>query len=117
MCTTSIGLAAERAVAKELLSRGHKVLMRNWRTRWCEVDIISRHKDTVYFVEVKYRSGSMQGQGLDYIQYQKQKQLKFAVRFWQAQNNWQGDVRILAVAVEGDESKLRVREWVYLDDI
>jgi Holliday junction resolvase-like predicted endonuclease len=28
---------------------------RNWRGKFCEIDIISHHKETIYFTEVKYR--------------------------------------------------------------
>lgn len=101
MKTTSIGRQAENAVVQELIFQGYKILERNWRTRWCEVDIVGKKDKIIYFVEVKYRTAQSQGSGFDYIGPNKQSQLTFAAQLWVANNNWQGDCRILAAEVSG----------------
>lgn len=47
------GLAAEDIVARAYERCGFDVLERRWKTREGEVDIVARHKDKIYFVEVK----------------------------------------------------------------
>jgi len=43
--------------------------------------------DTVYFIEVKYRSSSLQGSGLDYITKKKQQQMSYAAETFIAAHN------------------------------
>lgn len=104
MSTTSTGREAEDAVAEYLKDGGHKILEQNWRTRWCEIDIISKKGKCVYFTEVKYRSNSAWGSGFDYITPKKLKQMKFAAEFWLAHNNWSGESQLLAAEVDSQLS-------------
>lgn len=101
MATTTVGNRAEAAVARSLEGKGFKVLAQNWRTRVCEIDIIAKKEDIVYFVEVKYRLSGEQGSGLEHITPRKLNQIKFAVRVWCHNNNWEGDCRILGAEVSG----------------
>jgi len=100
--TTSVGRAAEKAAANYLEQLGYKILQQNWRTRWCEIDLVAAKGNTIYFVEVKYRSTSAYGAGLDYITPKKLQQMIFAADFWQAKYNWQGNAIMLAAEVNRD---------------
>lgn len=91
MSSTSTGREAEVAVAEFLERRGHKIDSLNWRTRWCEIDIVSIWQNTVYFTEVKFRSSQDWGGGLDYITDKKLKQIKFSAEFWLHEKKWKGD--------------------------
>lgn len=95
-------------MASSLKKQGYTILELNWRTKWCEVDIVARRDRSVYFIEVKYRSGQMQGDGLSYIANQKLQKLRFAVELWRVSHNWEGDVSLLAVSVTGETGKLRI---------
>lgn len=99
MNTTETGQDAEKLVAELLLSQGHKIVTLNWRTRWCEIDIVSKTKSCVYFTEVKYRSSNSWGDGLEYITNQKLKQMKFAAEMWISNNNWSKDAILQAASV------------------
>ena len=50
-----LGRAGENAAAKFLKARGYTIVERNFRTPFCEVDIIARKGDVLAFVEVKTR--------------------------------------------------------------
>lgn len=80
--TRQVGDAGEDAAARYLQRFGHDILERNWRTKYCEVDIISRKGDTIYFVEVKYRKNDEAGDGLAVITAQKLRQMRFAANFY-----------------------------------
>jgi uncharacterized protein (TIGR00252 family) len=108
MKTTFVGKKAESRVADYLKKSGFKVITKNWRTKVCEIDVVAKKDNVVYFVEVKYRSSEKQGGGLDYITSKKLKQLHFAAQIWNQQNQWEGDYRILAAAVSDDENILIV---------
>lgn len=101
MRTTTVGREAEAAVADYLIENGFKILDKNWRTRWCEIDIIAQKNKTVHFIEVKYRAGEQQGSGFEYIGPNKLRQLTFAVDFWVAQNDWSGDCLLIGAQVSG----------------
>ncbi len=78
----SLGDRAEEVVAEYLQREGHKIIDRNWRTKFCEIDIISRYKDIIYFTEVKYRRNTVHGDGLAAITAKKRRQMKFAAEYF-----------------------------------
>jgi ribonuclease HII len=84
--TKQIGDNGESAAEEYLTGQGHAVLERNWKTKFCEIDIISQKDGTVYFIEVKYRRSALQGGGLGAITPQKLKQMRFAAEFYTTVN-------------------------------
>jgi putative endonuclease len=103
MNTTSTGRQAEDAAANFLKDHGFSILCQNWRKPQCEIDIVAKKKNRIYFVEVKYRKSTDFGGGLDYITPKKQKQMQFAATTWCAYNNWTGDFCLSAIEVTGSE--------------
>src|SRR3990167_4642656 len=101
MKTTTVGQQAEAAVAQYLEKRGFKIIDKNWRTKICEIDIVVKKRDVVYFVVVKYRGTPAQGSGFEYIGPKKLSQLKFAASIWVQNCVWEGDFRIMGAAVTG----------------
>lgn len=103
LTTRKIGDASETAAANELVRRGHEILERNWRTKYCEIDIVSRKDDVVYFTEVKHRRNNNGGDGLAAITPKKLNQMAFAAKLFVHTNHLeQLDLRLLAVATAGD---------------
>ncbi|MDO8591534.1 MAG: YraN family protein [bacterium] len=105
MRTTEIGQSAETAVASHLAKDGYKILAQNWKTKICEIDIVARKDDVIYFIEVKYRTGAEQGSGLEHITPKKLNQIKFSARVWCQNNNWEGDCRLLGAEVSGPNNE------------
>lgn len=95
--STAIGRAAEDAAATFLLAKGFQVLSQNWRTRWCEIDIVACKGQKILFVEVKYRANDTWGAGLDYITPRKLQQMHFAAEFWVATHKWTGEYCLSAI--------------------
>lgn len=100
MTTTSSGREAEQLVASVLEKNGHKIIAMNWRTRWCEIDIVSTYNKTVYFTEVKFRQSEDWGSGLEYITPKKLKQMRFAAEFWLSDNNWSDQATLQGAEVD-----------------
>lgn len=98
---TEIGRQAETAAAAYLKSLGYTIRAQNWRTRWCEIDIVAQKDTTVVLVEVKYRATAAWGGGLEYITPRKQAQMAFAAQFWIATHKWSGDIYLGALEVTG----------------
>jgi putative endonuclease len=110
MNTTSLGSEAEQLVAEHLKKKGYKILDRNWRRPTCEIDIIAQKDSAVYFVEVKFRVRTDQGGGLDHITPSKLKQMAFAAATWSAENDWRGDCRLMAAAVDYNGRAMNIAE-------
>ncbi len=106
MTNYSSGHYAEEVAAKYLVNNGYQVLSKNWRNKFCEIDIVAKKKESIYFVEVKYRVNNTHGRGLDYITPNKRKQMELAARFWVSENDWQGDYNLSALEVSGIEYEI-----------
>lgn len=105
MNTTEAGKSAEGLVANKLQVQGYTLLAQNWRTRYCEIDLIMEKNNTVYFIEVKYRSSDRHGSGFDYITPKKLKQMEFAAEMWlqSASDRYRGSA-LAAAEVSPDET-------------
>lgn len=100
--TKQIGDVAESEAVRHLQALGHEIVARNWRTRYCEIDIVSRYGNTVYFTEVKYRKTARQGGGMAAITAKKQRQMAFAAELYAAKNKLVGsNLRLAAADVTG----------------
>ena len=84
MTTRQIGDKGEQAVVDWLAADGHEIIARNWRTRYCEIDIVSVKGEVLYFTEVKYRKNDDFGDGLAAITAKKQRQMRFAAELFLA---------------------------------
>ncbi len=114
MSATSTGRAAETVAAEYLEHRGYQILDRNWRNRWCELDIVARRAGTIHFVEVKYRASTAWGSPADYINYDKLTRLTRAALAWNQAHRHYGHYQIGLVSVTGS---LDSPEIEFLPDI
>ncbi len=101
--TTAIGLRAEDVAATYLESVDYRVVARNDRTRFAELDLIVANRDSIVFVEVKYRKSTDFGGGAAAITADKLRRLRNATEVWLAEHQeYTGfQPRIDAVFVQG----------------
>lgn len=92
------GNRGEDMATKYLEKHRHKIVARNWKTKWCEIDIVSEKDNILFFSEVKYRK---RGNGLDAITPAKQKQMRFAAEMF-LQKYPDKNARLSAIAVNGN---------------
>jgi len=114
--------------AAYLARHGYTILDRNWRNRWCELDIVARRgsagqgattwapnnypalrtpgahpeANEVHFIEVKYRRTTAYGYAAEYISRDKQARLIRAAAAWCQAHHYTGPYQISVVTVEGD---------------
>ncbi|MFM1789233.1 MAG: hypothetical protein RLZZ12_582 [Actinomycetota bacterium] len=80
-----LGEQGEDFVAKSLVSRGLKLLDRNWRIREGEIDLVAQDCDgTIIFVEVKTRSSISHGDPLESISLEKAFRIQRLALAWLA---------------------------------
>lgn len=106
-----IGNEAENVSCKYLKSIGHKIIERNWKTKVCEIDIISKHENTIYFTEVKYRKNGIAGDGLESITNRKLKQMIFAAE------NYMNNIKVnksnyILAAASVSSNPMQLDSWV-----
>lgn len=107
--TTERGRQAESQAAAYLTERGLNILARNWRNRWCELDLVARdHAGAIHFVEVKYRRRTDWGTGLEAITPDKISRLSRAALAWCQAHSYDGDYQIDVVSVSGELSATQI---------
>lgn len=100
--TRSIGDASETAAAEELMRQGHTIIARNWKTKFCEIDIVSKLGEVYYFSEVKHRKNTNSGDGLAAITPRKLSQMRYAAKFYlHSQSLDNADARLMAISSSG----------------
>jgi len=105
--TKDIGDNGEDAVVNFLVGDGHEIIARNWKTKLCEIDIISVKERTMYFTEVKYRKNANQGGGIPAITPAKLKKMKFVVEIYSVKNDISKYKKILqGVSVIGSPARI-----------
>jgi len=96
------GAIAESRVQAYLESQGYVLVARNWRTKWCEIDIIVEKSGTLYFVEVKYRNNDKAGGSAAAMSAKKIRQMRFAADMYvSTQREQTPDIRLVAALVNG----------------
>lgn len=78
-----LGALGERLAAEHLARRGYRIIERNYRTRWGELDIVAYDGRTLAFCEVKTRRvGFRLGTPLEAIHPRKRRQVRKMARSW-----------------------------------
>ncbi len=103
MTNYSKGHQAELVAAEYLSSKGFKIIGMNWKNPLAEIDIIAEIEGVIFFVEVKYRTTTLQGHGIDYVTDKKIKQMSFAAEMWVSNNNWGGEYQLSAIELSGKD--------------
>lgn len=81
------GKSGEEVAVRLLKDNGYKILVRNYKTKLGEIDIVARDRDTICFVEVKTRHSDMFGLPQEAISKFKQRQMaKLALAFLKEKN-------------------------------
>ena len=87
MNNRKFGDAGEDLACRYLEKQGYEILERNKHfSRFCEIDIIAKYKDTVVFVEVKTRKTDGFGTPLEAITPSKLANIKKGVQFYISEN-------------------------------
>lgn len=80
-----LGQYGENIAAQFLERRGFSIIMRNFQTRWGEIDLVAEKAGHLHFVEVKTRSDARHGEGEEAIGRFKQQRLLGAAKMYIAQ--------------------------------
>ena len=101
------GDLAEDAAAEFLKARGLKLIERNYRCRFGEIDLVMSDGRTLVFVEVRYRRSDAFGGAVESITEGKRRKLLQAARHYMASSRDFPACRFDAVLLSGDKKELQ----------
>lgn len=109
MKNKELGAKGEDIAANYLSSLGYKILERNYRASYAEVDIVAKHEETIVFVEVKTRTYDYYGRPEEFVTKQKQKNISFAAAIYCESINHEGEIRfdIMAIILQGNTRNVK----------
>ena len=81
------GDLGEELARRYLASKGYEIVESNYRTRRGELDLISRHADTLVIVEVKLRRGTAYGTPLEAVTPRKQQAIRLMAEEYLAEKS------------------------------
>ncbi len=105
------GNRGESLAAEHLMQKGYKILARNYRSKWGEVDIVAKVGEIVVFVEVKTKSTDKYGEPWEMVNHHKIEQVKRMGEMWCREYAWEGRVRVDVVGVWLDQEEPRIEHW------
>lgn len=106
------GLFYEQQAADYLIRQGLILVEKNFVIRGGELDLVMRDKQTLVFVEVKYRDNPRHGHAAEMVTKQKQKRLIRSAMIWmkkQHLNVHNTDFRFDVVAIQDSGRHI---EWI-----
>lgn len=108
MIKQEIGQKGEDKATKYLKFKGYKILDRNYRSKYGEIDLICQDKDRIVFVEVKTKSHPAFGSPLAAVDSRKQKKLRNLALLWLSEKGWFGkrEIRFDVIGIREDISEL-----------
>lgn len=107
------GQQAEDLACRYLQAQGLRLLVRNYRCKRGELDLIMNHKDSIVFVEVRYRNTLRFGGGVESVDRRKQSRLIACAQHYLQHYKLGASVpsRFDVVAVSPAEGQDKV-EWI-----
>jgi putative endonuclease len=106
-----LGQAGEDLAADVLKQHAYRILTRNYRTPYGEIDLIARQGDTLVFIEVKLRRSEVFGPPQAAVNTAKQRHLKLAAQYYLNQQHAE-DIKVrfdvVAITLAGQLHRIEI---------
>ncbi len=97
------GAWGEDVACSFLIECGYKIVQRNFRTRFGEIDVISEKDGCVVFTEVKTRKSARFAEAREYVTLSKQRKIIITAELWLQQHETKLQPRFDVIEVYGEE--------------
>ena len=111
----NIGRVGEDAAAKFLKRKKYKILNRNFKNYYGEIDIVAKDKDCVVFVEVKTRTSCDYGYAAQAVNKRKQNKLFLLAQTYLGKTD-DLNVRFDIVEVYVDKENYKIKEINHIEN-
>ena len=116
MSTRNFGQLGEEIARNLLIKNGYKILTRNFKSKFGEIDIIALHQNTLVFVEVKARWSKKFGLPVEAVTPWKLERIKKAAEYFCLKNpKLPKKLRIDVVAIEIENGRLISAKIIKVD--
>lgn len=108
----SIGRYGEDLACEHLRSKGYNIIVRNYRIKLGEIDIIAGIAGVLVFVEVKTRKSLSYGYGLESITWKKQQTIKRIAEYYYNSlhdKNLQARIDVIDIVLNQDNSLQQIK--------
>ncbi|MBX2961471.1 MAG: YraN family protein [Cyclobacteriaceae bacterium] len=96
----AIGKKGEDLAADYLEQMGYRVVVRNYRYKHAEIDLIVQKDNWILFVEVKTRSSTNFGEPETFVDFKKGRKIFEAAEEYVYANDWHGHIRFDIISVK-----------------
>ena len=103
------GRRGEDAACAYLERHGYKVVDRNYRCRWGEIDVIAVKGGTLAFVEVKTRHNLRFGTPGMAVTYAKQQKIRITALHYLQQHGGYNNISFEVIEILADDGKAKLR--------
>ena len=104
----SVGSRYEAVAAEYLEKEGYRILTKNFRSRFGEIDIVAEEEPYLVFVEVKYRTKQSQGDPSEAVDYRKIRKITKTAEYYLVKKgiSMERPIRFDIVSILPDEIRL-----------
>ena len=101
------GKSAEDIAVIFLKKKGYKIVERNFRCYFGEIDVIAKDEDCLAFIEVKYRKSDAFGGAVGAVTSMKQEKIKKTAQLFLQKSGEEPIVRFDVVLITGEPDNLK----------
>lgn len=102
------GLEGEERAAKYLKKQGYNIIVKNFQTRFGEIDIIAENKEYIVFVEVKARGENSIAEPREFVDLRKQRKIIKTAEIYLSENLTEKQPRFDVVEIKKDKMKIHI---------
>ena len=114
--TKKTGDRGEEYTASFLKKNGYKILCRNYRKNYGEIDIIASKDKLICFVEVKTRNSGTISQPYEAVDFRKQSKIIKTATAYLIENNIESECRFDVSEVFVDKESLKLDRINYIEN-
>lgn len=99
-----MGAYYEQAAIEYLMAKGYRIVEKNYRTSYGEIDIIAQLDAELVFCEIKYRASFVHGNPLEAVDQRKQRKISRVALFYYATHGYREEIpcRFDVIGIYGD---------------
>ena len=115
MDNRSKGSWGEERAARYLRLRGYRILEKNYRCRFGEIDLIARRGGYLVFVEVKLRRDARFAEAREFVGRAKQERILKTAQLWLQEHEYDLQPRFDVIEIyapEGERGRVELRQIV-----
>ena len=107
-----LGQIGEDLAVKYLAQKEYQVLVRNYRYKRAEIDIIAKYQQKIIFIEVKARSGTQFGQPEEFVTPQKEALIQSAAENYLFENQLDAAIRFDIIAILKEKNTYNIEHII-----